>query len=173
MWRWRATYHWKALDEGYNFALKLTSIRGLHTKLWASKVARIPLGNLETKWHLGAGQTQSILLRGRWWLPPSLGRGESCEFMFGHGLSMHQKCFNSTLTNLLFGLCRSACVIEPFIARPNPISELQHTPLPAKCYEPGIAPEFLLLLLFSPLDSQLSPSRSLGVRHGLTRLNMA
>ncbi len=32
------TYHWKALDEGYNFALDLISIAGLHTKLWDSKV---------------------------------------------------------------------------------------------------------------------------------------
>jgi hypothetical protein len=61
--RWRVTYYWKALDEGYNFALDLTSIRGLHTKLRASKVARDPisrilgiqLGNLGTKWHLGVG----------------------------------------------------------------------------------------------------------------------
>jgi hypothetical protein len=35
------TYPWKALDKGYIFALNLTSIRGLHTKLWASKVAEI------------------------------------------------------------------------------------------------------------------------------------
>jgi hypothetical protein len=28
--RWRATYHWKALDEGYNFVLDLISIGGLH-----------------------------------------------------------------------------------------------------------------------------------------------
>jgi len=27
--RWRATYHWKVLNEGYNFASDLTSIRGL------------------------------------------------------------------------------------------------------------------------------------------------
>ncbi len=61
--RWCATYHWKALNEGYNFSLDLTSIRGLHTKSWASKVARIPilgisglpLGSLGTKWHLGVG----------------------------------------------------------------------------------------------------------------------
>jgi len=26
------------------------------------------------------GEAQSILLGGRWWLPPSLGHGESCEF---------------------------------------------------------------------------------------------
>jgi hypothetical protein len=31
--RWRATYRWKAFNEGYNFALDLTSIKGLHTKL--------------------------------------------------------------------------------------------------------------------------------------------
>jgi hypothetical protein len=31
--RWRATYRWKALNEGYNFALDLISIGGLHGKL--------------------------------------------------------------------------------------------------------------------------------------------
>jgi len=60
--RWRATYCWKDLDKGYNFALNFTSIEGLHTKLWASKVVEVPiqgisglqLGSLETKWHLSA-----------------------------------------------------------------------------------------------------------------------
>jgi hypothetical protein len=60
--RWRATYCWKVLDEGYNFAYNLTSIKGLHTKLWASKVmgvlilgililgiSRLPLGSPGTK----------------------------------------------------------------------------------------------------------------------------
>ncbi len=37
----------------------------------------------------------------------NLDRGESCESMFAHGLSMHQKCSNYALTNLLFDLCRS------------------------------------------------------------------
>jgi len=31
----------KALDEGYNFASDLISIRGLHAKLWAFKVVGI------------------------------------------------------------------------------------------------------------------------------------
>jgi hypothetical protein len=35
--RWRETYHWKALNEGYNFALNLILIGGLQTKLWAPK----------------------------------------------------------------------------------------------------------------------------------------
>jgi hypothetical protein len=30
---WHATYHQKALDEGYNFASKLISIGGLQKKL--------------------------------------------------------------------------------------------------------------------------------------------
>jgi hypothetical protein len=41
-----ATYHWKILDEGYNFALDLTSIEGLYKKLWASKMAKIPISVL-------------------------------------------------------------------------------------------------------------------------------
>jgi len=38
------------------------------------------------------GETQRILYGGRWWLPPSLGRGESSESKVAHGLSQHQKC---------------------------------------------------------------------------------
>jgi hypothetical protein len=63
MCRWRATYRWKALDEGYNFSLDLISIIGLHAKLWARKVTGDPvvrisglsLGSLGTKCHLDVG----------------------------------------------------------------------------------------------------------------------
>jgi hypothetical protein len=75
------------------------------------------------------------------------------------------KCFNHALTNLLFGLCKFVWIIELFINLPNPIPKLQQTPLPPKCYEPRSAPQLLFLPLSSPLDSQLSPSRSLGMRH--------
>jgi len=44
--RGRATYFWKALDESYNFALDRTSIEGLLTKLWGSKVTGIPAGGI-------------------------------------------------------------------------------------------------------------------------------
>jgi hypothetical protein len=51
----------KNLNKGYNFSLEVTLIRGLHIKLWAPKVTRVPtlgisglpLGSPETKWHLG------------------------------------------------------------------------------------------------------------------------
>ncbi len=57
------TYHWKALDENYNFVLDLISIGGLHTKLWGPKVEGVPilailglpLWSPETKSHLDAG----------------------------------------------------------------------------------------------------------------------
>ncbi len=70
--RWCATYHWKDLDERYNFALDRTSIQGLLTKLWGSKVAgvpagaisRLPLGSPEKEKPFGCrphGEVQSIL----------------------------------------------------------------------------------------------------------------
>jgi hypothetical protein len=83
------TYRWKALNEGYNLALDLTTIRGLHRKLCALKIVRVlvvaisklPFGSPGTKKPFGCGpcgEAQSILKGGRWWLPPSLGHGESC-----------------------------------------------------------------------------------------------
>jgi len=61
--RWHATYHWKALDKGYNFFSKLISIGGLHAKLWASKVTEVLILRIsglsfrspETKWCLAVG----------------------------------------------------------------------------------------------------------------------
>jgi hypothetical protein len=43
MCRWHATYRWKALDEGYNFASDLIEIKGFHAKLQAPKITRIPV----------------------------------------------------------------------------------------------------------------------------------
>ncbi len=51
------------MDKGYSFALDLTSIEGLHAKLWVPKVARVqamgiskfPFGSPKTKCHLDVG----------------------------------------------------------------------------------------------------------------------
>jgi hypothetical protein len=61
--RWRATHRWKALEEGYNFALNFISIGGLHAKLWGPKVvggptlgiSGLPFGSPGTKDHLDVG----------------------------------------------------------------------------------------------------------------------
>jgi hypothetical protein len=83
-----------------------------------------------------------------------------------------KKCSNYTLTNLLFGFCRFVWIIEPLVAHPNPILELQHAFLPLKCCELKSAPQLLLLSLSSPLDLQLNPLRNLGGCHQLCLLQI-
>ncbi len=68
MCKQRATYCWKALDKGYNFALDLIVIGGLRAKLWAPKVAEIPivgisglpLENPRTKSHLDVAPWRAV-----------------------------------------------------------------------------------------------------------------
>jgi len=55
------------------------------------------------------GVTQRILYGGRWWLPPSPGRGESSESKVTHGLSQHQKGAEWVLTNLWLVLDAGPC----------------------------------------------------------------
>jgi hypothetical protein len=70
--RWCVIYRWKTFNKGYNFSLDLISIEGMHTKLCAPKVvrlptfriSRLPLGSLETKMSFGCwscGQAHSII----------------------------------------------------------------------------------------------------------------
>jgi hypothetical protein len=41
-----ATYCWKSFDESYKFALDFTSIRGIHNKLWVSKMAGVLISRI-------------------------------------------------------------------------------------------------------------------------------
>ncbi len=60
-------YHWNALNKGYNFALDLILIGGLHRKLYTLKVAGVlvigisglPLGSPEIKKPFGCGPVES------------------------------------------------------------------------------------------------------------------
>jgi hypothetical protein len=135
--RWHATYHWKVLDEGYNFAL--TS-----------------LGNPRAKWHLGASPVarHKVYYKGEGGgFTPSLGHGESCEFVFARGLFVHQKWSNYTLTNLLFGLCRSMWIIKLLVNLPIPHPEILAHPFTFEVLRTKEHTQFLLLPLSSPLDS--------------------
>jgi hypothetical protein len=68
--RWSATHRWKTLDEGYNFALNLIVIGGLHRKLCALKVVRVlaigisgfSLASLGTKSHLNVSPVESYIV---------------------------------------------------------------------------------------------------------------
>ncbi len=55
---------------------------------------RTPLWESQGKKPFGCkcgGELQKILYGGRWWFPPSPGRGESSESKVARGLSQHQK----------------------------------------------------------------------------------
>ncbi len=71
-------------------------------------------------WVLVPWPSTKNTIRGRWWFPPNLDCGESCESVFVRGSSVHQKCFNYALTNLLFGLCRFVWVINFLVTLPSP-----------------------------------------------------
>jgi len=88
--RWHATYHSKALDEGYNFVSDLILIERSVHKVMGPKFAGVPtlailglpLGSPGTKSHLDVGlmDRHIIYYKGEGWLPPSPGCGESCDF---------------------------------------------------------------------------------------------
>jgi hypothetical protein len=109
--RWSATHRRKALKESYKFALDLIPIRGLSWELWAPKVPRVQtgtvsglfLGSLETKSRLDVGATERRREWGRWWLPPSPGRGEPSEFVLPVACPNTKSDFECDLTNLLVG----------------------------------------------------------------------
>ncbi len=97
------------------------SQESLFREFWDSQ-----LGSLRTKWHLCASplaRHREYHKGGRWWLPPSPGRGGSYESMYVRGLSVHQKCSNYTLINLLFGLCRFMWIIGSLVIHPSPHPE--------------------------------------------------
>jgi hypothetical protein len=71
-------------------------------------------------WVLALWPCTENTIRGKVVASQSLGHGESCESVFARGSSMHQKCSNYALTNLLFSLWRSLWVIDSLVTLPNP-----------------------------------------------------
>jgi hypothetical protein len=59
---------------------------------------------------------------------PSSGRGEFYEFVFAHGLSVHQIWSSYALTNLLFGLCTFMWVFDFLVNLPSPYPEAPTRP---------------------------------------------
>jgi len=120
--RWRVTHRWKALDEGYNFSLNIISIKVLHAKLWAPKVAKVPivgisklpLGNLETKCHLDVGlvERHSVYYKGKGGSFPQVRAmvnlvSSSCPWFV-----LTLKVFILCTNHLMLVLCRSVRVVE-------------------------------------------------------------
>jgi hypothetical protein len=105
-----------------------------------------PNFEIPRKWHLGVTPVAShkkYYKGGRRWLPPNSGRGDSCEFVYACGSSMHQKCFSYASINLLFGLCKSIWIIDPLVTCPNPHPRaLAHLFYPWNVMNQGAYPNF-------------------------------
>ncbi len=89
-----------------------------------------------------------------------MGSGEFCEYVFVRGSSVHQKCSNYALTNLLFGLCKFVWVIDLLVTLPNPHPKTLACPSTLKVLwtmECTPIPDFFIMFT---LDSHLSLLRS-------------
>jgi hypothetical protein len=156
--RWRSIYRWKTLDEGYNFSLDLISIRGLHTKLWVPKVmgvlivriSGLPLGSPETKGHLGAGHMamHRVYYKGEDGGFPQV---RTMVSLVNPNLPMARpstKVFRLCINQLVIWFVQVHVSEWLLVILPNPISKLQHTPLPSKCHEPKSMPQLLTFSMF-------------------------
>jgi hypothetical protein len=103
--------------------------------------------------------------------PPSLGHGEFYEFVFVHGLFVHQKCSNYALTNLLFNLCRSVWMIDLLVIRPSPPCRNFNTPLyPRSVANLRMYPNFLSFQCFHLWIRSWIYQGAWGVSHGIHNL---
>jgi hypothetical protein len=170
MCRWRGTYRWKAFDEVYNFALDVISIGGLHTKLWAPKVVGVltlrisGLPGQNAIWMLVPWPSTKYTIKRKVVASPKSRSWWVLWVRIYLWLFLAPKVLQLCINQLVVWFVQ-VCVSDwLLVILPSFIPKLQHAPLPPKCCEPKNVPQLLFLLLSSPLDSQLSPSRSLGVR---------
>jgi hypothetical protein len=163
--RWRVTYCWKALDEGYNFSSKFISIRRLNAKLWCPKVAGVPtlaLGSLETKSHLDVGPVGShkVYYKGEGGGFPQVRTMVSLVSPSHMWLVLAPKVFQLCTNHLVLVLCKPVWVSEAcqFFLIPSHSSS---TPLyPSKVLRARERAQLCVFSMFSIWDSYLSHLRS-------------
>ncbi len=128
------------------------SIRGLHTNICAPKVAGVLVVGISKQndiWLLALWLGTKYTIRGKVVASPKFGPWWVLWVRICPWFVCAPKCSNYALTNLLFSLCKFVWVIELLVNLPSPIPDLQHAPLPPKCYEPGSVPQLLLLPLIT------------------------
>jgi len=168
--RGRATYHWKALDESYNFALDHIAIQSLFAKLWGSKVmgvpfgaiSGLPLGSPGKNSHLDVASVEScrVYYKGEGGGFPQVWAVVSLVCPCCPWLVLAPRVFQLCTNHFVWVVCRPVWVsiaCQLFVVP----SWSSNTPLYAsKCCELGSVLWLLLLPLFSYLGSHLSPLRS-------------
>jgi len=155
----RVTYHWKSLDNGYNFALDCISIRGLLAKLWGSKVAGVPtwmisglpFGSPRTKSHLDVGPMERcrVYYKGEGDGFPQVWAMVSIVCLCCLWLVLAPKVLQLRINHLVWVLCKHVWMSEACQLFLIP-SQSSSMPLyPSTCCELGSMPRLLLLSLFS------------------------
>jgi len=157
--RGRAKYRWKALNESYNFASDRTSIGGLLTKLWGSKVTGVPaseisglpLGSPEKKSHLDVASVESctVYYKGEGGGFPQVRAVVSLVCSCCLWLVLAPRVLQLCTNHLVWVMCRTVWVSETSQLFLVP-SRSSNTPLyPSKCCELGSVPRLLPLPLCS------------------------
>jgi hypothetical protein len=116
-------------------------------------------------WVLVSWLGTKYTIRGRWWFPPSPGRGESCESVFVRGSSVPPKVFKLRTNQLVvwFVHVRVKNRLLDIFPSPHPRAPMRpSTPKVLQARE--CAPTPYSSVVFT-LNSHLNLSRSLGARH--------
>jgi hypothetical protein len=172
MCKWRATYHWKALKKGYNFALDLISIGGLHIKLWGPKVMGIPIlgfwdsqiSRQNTIWMWASWRGTKYTIKGKVVASPKSRPWWVLWVRVWPWFVLAPKVLQLCINQFIMVLCRFVWVIKclSFFLVPSQNSSTPLYPPPPKCYEPkNVFPTFYFSIVFTS-DSHLNLSRSLG-----------
>jgi hypothetical protein len=164
--RWHATYHWKALDKGYNFSWDLISIGGLHAKLWGPKVARVPIlpnGSPGTKCYLDVGfvEKHRVYYKGEDGSFPQVQAVVSLVSPSYPWLVLASKVFQICTNHLVFNLCRSMWVVDACHSSWSHPEALARPSTPKVLWAKERAPTLYSFIVFS-LDSHLNSIRSFG-----------
>jgi hypothetical protein len=178
--RWHATYCWKNLSKGYNFALDLISIGSLHSQLWASKITGIPIlrilrfspWNLRTEWYLGADPMakHKIYYKGEVGGFPQVRAMVSLVSLCLPMACPCTKVLKLYINQLVILFVQVRVSNWLFITLRNPHSKAPtHPSTPKVLQAKEHASTFYFFIIFT-LDSHLSPSRSLGARHMVSEL---
>jgi hypothetical protein len=168
--KWRATYRWKALDEGYNFSLDLIAIGGLHMKLCTLKVAGVPtmgisgfpFGSPRTKSHLDVDPVEShkVYYKGEGGGFPQVRPMVSLVCPSCPWLVLAPKVLQLCTNHLVLVLCKFVWMSEAchfFLISSRSSSTPLYPSIVLRAKERASTP---CLLLFLVWDSHLSPSRS-------------
>jgi hypothetical protein len=168
--RQRATYHWKNLNEGYNFAWDLIAIEGLHRKLYSLKVtgvpivgiSRLPLGSLGTKSHLDVApmERRRVYYKGEGGGFPQVQAVVNLVCRSCPWFVLTPKVLQLSTNHFVLVLCKSMWMGEAchFVLVSSRSSSTPFYPfIVLRVRERAPTP---CLPLFSIWDSHLSPSRS-------------